>query len=80
MHTVGAFEAKTHLSALLVQVENGAQIIITKHGKSIAKLVPMECITDQKNRQQIIEHLKKSRKQNKLNGLDLKNLINEGRL
>ncbi len=32
--------AKTHLSRLLADVENGAEIIIAKAGKPIAKLVP----------------------------------------
>lgn len=81
MQTIGAFEAKTHLSSLLVKVEHGEQIIITKHGKPIAKLTPIEeCITNKKSRPQIIEHLKGFSKGNKLNGLDLKQLINEGRL
>lgn len=40
MKTVGAFEAKTHLSALLDDVERGESIVITKHGKPAAMLVP----------------------------------------
>jgi len=64
---------------LLNQAANETQIITTKHGKSIAKPASMACVTDQKNRQQIIEHLKKARKHNNLNALDLKNLINKGR-
>ncbi|MFZ0219309.1 MAG: type II toxin-antitoxin system prevent-host-death family antitoxin [Candidatus Aquirickettsiella sp.] len=40
MQTVGSFEAKTHFSALLEKVEKGEQIIITKHGRVVAKLVP----------------------------------------
>ncbi|HRK21795.1 MAG TPA: type II toxin-antitoxin system prevent-host-death family antitoxin [Fimbriimonadaceae bacterium] len=42
MKTVGAFEAKTHLSSLLEEVESGQTVTITKHGKPVAKLVPME--------------------------------------
>lgn len=42
MMTIGAFEAKTHFSQLLLKVANGETIIITKHGESIAKLIPME--------------------------------------
>lgn len=80
MNMIGAFEAKTHLSALLAQVEHGVQFIITKHGKSIAKLVPMEHNANQESRRQIIDYLKKTRKHNKLNGLSLKKLITEGRL
>jgi prevent-host-death family protein len=37
---VGAFEAKTHLSALLDAVEDGAVITITRHGQRIAELRP----------------------------------------
>jgi prevent-host-death family protein len=37
---VGAFEAKTHLSRLLDEVELGHTIRITRHGKRIAELVP----------------------------------------
>lgn len=39
MITVGAFEAKTNLSALLDKVEAGEEVQITRHGKPIAKLV-----------------------------------------
>ena len=38
--TVGAFEAKTKFSELLQQVNEGAEITITKHEKPIARLVP----------------------------------------
>lgn len=37
--TVGAFDAKTHLSALLDRVEAGEEIIITRRGKPVARLV-----------------------------------------
>lgn len=37
---VGAFEAKTHLSQLLDEVEAGEKIVITRHGKPVAELVP----------------------------------------
>jgi prevent-host-death family protein len=37
--TVGAFEAKTKLSELLDRVEAGEEIIITRRGKEVARLV-----------------------------------------
>jgi prevent-host-death family protein len=40
MKSVGAFEAKTHLSRLLDEVERGDEIVITKHGRPVARLVP----------------------------------------
>ena len=42
MRVVGAFEAKTHLAALLDAVGAGEQIIITRHGRPVARLVPPE--------------------------------------
>ena len=43
--TVGAYEAKTRLSALLELVEEGHEVIITKHERPVAKLVPMSAAT-----------------------------------
>lgn len=40
MQSIGAFEAKTHFSELLVKVGHGESIIITKHGEEVAMLVP----------------------------------------
>jgi prevent-host-death family protein len=40
MTTVGAFEAKNTLGALLDRVQRGEEIIITRHGKPVARLVP----------------------------------------
>ncbi|MFM8534788.1 MAG: type II toxin-antitoxin system Phd/YefM family antitoxin [Acidimicrobiia bacterium] len=39
--TVNLYEAKTQLSALVDQVAKGAEIIIAKNGKPMAKLVPI---------------------------------------
>jgi len=38
--TVGTFEAKTHFSRLLDEVEAGHRIIITRHGKPVAEISP----------------------------------------
>ena len=42
MKNVGIFEAKTHLSSLLDEVEKGAEVTITRHGKPVAKLVQIQ--------------------------------------
>ena len=39
MITLGVFEAKTHLSALIDKVAAGEEVLITKHGKPVARLV-----------------------------------------
>lgn len=38
--SIGAYEAKTHLSALLDRVERGESLTITRNGKPVARLVP----------------------------------------
>ena len=38
--SVGLFEAKTHLSDLVARAAAGETIIITKHGRPVARLVP----------------------------------------
>jgi prevent-host-death family protein len=40
-NTVSAFDAKTHLSRLLREVQDGSSITITKRGKPVARLVPV---------------------------------------
>jgi prevent-host-death family protein len=42
MKTIGAFEAKTHLSNLLSRVGKGESFVITKRGKAVARLSPVE--------------------------------------
>ena len=78
MLTVGAFEAKTHLSSLLERVRRGEEIIITRHGKPIARLVPA-AVADRARIDETISKLKTLRKGSSLGGLHWKDLRDEGR-
>ena len=40
MREVGVLAAKTHLSALIEEVEKGEHVVITRHGRPVARLVP----------------------------------------
>jgi len=40
MQEIGAFEAKNTLGTLLDRVERGEEIVITRHGKPVARLIP----------------------------------------
>ncbi len=42
MREIQASEAKTHLPKLLDQVEQGETLVITRHGRPVARLVPNE--------------------------------------
>jgi prevent-host-death family protein len=78
MITVGAFEAKTHLSALLDRVAGGEEVIITKHGKPVARLVGADHI-DRSRASEAIEKLKQLRQGIRLDGLSWRALRDEGR-
>ncbi len=40
MQSIGLFEAKTHLSEYVLRAEAGEELVITRHNKPVAKIVP----------------------------------------
>jgi prevent-host-death family protein len=58
--TVSAYEAKTHLPRLIREVERGETVIITRHGKPVARLVPVEDAR-RADVAEIIERMKRAR-------------------
>ena len=82
MHTVGSYEAKTHLPQLLVRVEHGESIIITRHGKPVARLVPAVASTPRPDVAAAIAAMAQFQEQEgpTLGGkIAIRDLINEGR-
>ena len=78
-NTIGAYEAKTHLSELLEKVEAGEEITITKHGAPVAKLVPVKKRASREERIAAIERIEKLASGLSLRGLKVKDLLSEGR-
>jgi prevent-host-death family protein len=78
-NTIGAYEAKTHLSELLEKVEAGEEITITKHGVPVAKLVPVRREASVEQRAAAIGRIQKLSAGLSLGGLKIRDLINEGR-
>jgi prevent-host-death family protein len=78
-NTVGAYQAKTHLSELLEKVEAGEEITITKHGAPVAKLVPVKKEVRPEERVAAIDRIQKLATGLSLGGLKVKDLIREGR-
>jgi len=77
-----AAEAKAHFSELLSRAEAGEEIVIHRHGKPIAKLVPVKRKMTLEERQKAHDDwIAYRRAQNITLGPDLtiKELINEGR-
>jgi prevent-host-death family protein len=76
---VQASEAKTHLPQLLDEVERGETIIITRHGRPIARIVP-EASQRQQEIENAIDDITELAKQSpKVTVEEILSLIREGR-
>lgn len=84
--TVGTFEAKTKFSELLDKVERGEEIIVTRHGKAVARIVP-EGLQDKSGavaerilaRRRGIGQRLEDAGQRSITPDEIKNWVNEGR-
>jgi prevent-host-death family protein len=81
MREIGAFEAKTHLSQLLDRVERGEEFTITRRGKPVARLVATEPRKPRSEEEvaRIMQSFLELQRNNRLDGLSIRDLINEGR-
>jgi prevent-host-death family protein len=78
MRTVGAYEAKTHLSQLLEEVTRGERVAITKNGMPVALLVPVPP-TQKPDAREVIRQLREFRRGITLGRLSVRKMIAEGR-
>lgn len=79
MREVGAFEAKNTLSALLDLVEQGEEVVITRHGREAARLVPPRGAFNRESAREAARLIRAMSKGVTLAGLSPKELIEEGR-
>jgi prevent-host-death family protein len=79
MRTIQASEAKAHLPQLLDDVERGATLIITRHGRPIARLIP-ESAASQASISQAVARIQARRRRNQhLSVKEILSLRDEGR-
>jgi prevent-host-death family protein len=87
MKTVAVFEAKTRLSEILGAVEQGEQVTITRHGRPVARIVSVESeesmspknADDLQDMACLIARIKASREGCSVNGINIREAIEEGR-
>lgn len=77
MYEIGAFEAKTHFSALLEKVAKGEQVLITKRGDPVAILNGIKSAKN--NKKEAIRALIDFAEHHQLSGLNWKDLRDEGK-
>ena len=79
MKEVGAFEAKNRLGQVLDWVEAGEEVVITRRGKVVARVVPPSMAFDRDRGRRAAARIREMRKGVTLGGLSIKDLVNEGR-
>ena len=81
MGHIGAFDAKAHLSRLLDQVAAGKLFATTRHGRPVAKLVPIDAAqrAAEPDVRAAIARLHKLSNGVRLGNTRLRDLIEEGR-
>ena len=78
MRSVGAYEAKTHLSRLLEEVESGHRIAITRNGRPVAVLGPAPS-GRRVDRERAVAELRAFRRGVTTGGESIRQMIEEGR-
>jgi prevent-host-death family protein len=82
MRTVGIYEAKAKFSSLLDEVERGSVVTITRHGKAIARLEPVEhLLRTPEEIDAILQEFESFRSDHRgaLAGLSIREMIEDGR-
>jgi prevent-host-death family protein len=79
MREIGAFEAKNKFGTLLDWVERGEEVLITRRGRAVARLVPAQPGADRDKARRAADGLIAARRGVTLGGLKIKDLVNEGR-
>ena len=77
---IGAFEAKNKLGQLLDWVEAGEEVVITRRGRVVARLVPPCPAADPEQARNAAAAIRAMSRGVTLGGLKVKDLIAEGRL
>lgn len=79
MREIGAFEAKSKLGTLLDWVEAGEEVVITRRGRAVARLVPANAGGGSDRALKAAEGLRRVSRGLSLGGIELKELVREGR-
>lgn len=78
MQSIGAYEAKTHLPRLLDRVVRGESLTITRHGRPVARLVPVENDDRDRARQAARRILERRGRLKRTSVAELINTVHEG--
>ena len=85
MTTVTAFQAKTRFGELLDRVAKGEEVVITRHGKPVARLIPEgarrhdDVRRSAEGLRELQERIRRRRSKSPLTDREVRSAIDEGR-
>jgi prevent-host-death family protein len=77
--TLSVVEAKKHFSEILRRAGEGERFVVTNHGRPVAQILPPATST-REERRAAIELMKRERKGRTLDGITIREMIDDGRL
>jgi len=78
MERIGLYDAKARLSEIVQRVESGSEVVITRRGKAVARIVPIK-VLGQDRRNDAAKRIRELREKWAIGRVDIRKLIEEGR-
>ena len=78
MERIGIYDARSKLSELIERVQSGEEVVLTKHGLPVARLVP-EKRRRKRSRAAAVARIRALARKLDIRDVDIRKLIEEGR-
>jgi prevent-host-death family protein len=78
MERIGIYDARSKLSELIERVQSGEEVVLTRHGEPVARLVP-EKRRQKRSRAATVARIRALARKLDIRDVDIRKLIEEGR-
>ncbi len=78
MERIGIYDARAKLSELIERVQSGEEVVLTRHGEPVARLVP-EKPRRKRSRAAVVTRIRALARKLNIRDVDVRKLIEEGR-
>jgi prevent-host-death family protein len=78
MERIGIYDARAKLSELIERVQSGEEVVLTRHGEPVARLVP-EKPRRKRSRAAAVTRIRALARKLNIRDVDVRKLIEEGR-
>ena len=78
MERIGIYDARARLSELIDRVQSGEEVVLTRHGEPVARLVPAK-VARKPSRAAAVSRIRALARKLDIRGVDVRELIEEGR-